>query len=112
MSSGAQLLGRITREWSAPGPLLVPLKTLFGEFARAFWEERIRLVPLGLTPGHCRVIAPSQVTHYHLTGDEGWASYEEIRQAFSARNRERAKDELTRGAKTSPLSRELIDAPV
>src|SRR4051812_39418781 len=112
MSSGAQLLGRIARESSAPGPLLVPLRTLFGGFARAFWEDEIPVVPLRLTPDHCRVIGPGQITHYQVTADEGWAAYADIRSAFSDRNQERARGASTRGAKTSPLPPALVDAPV
>jgi hypothetical protein len=111
MAGATTLLERMTGESSSPhGPLKTPVGDLFTAFARSFWTQGIRLDEGLDAHTDCRVVAADQVAAFGLTGDEGWVSYNRIREAFSVRNLRRGQSGSTHGAKTSILPEELVTA--
>jgi hypothetical protein len=109
MASGTELLERITAGRSSFGRLLAPLGSVVDPLARSYWETSVRPTPLPEAPDACLVVGARQVAHYHLTGSQGWASYEALRGAFAQRDHRRAMRGTGRGAKTGVLPRPLVD---
>jgi hypothetical protein len=109
VSTGTQLLDRLTAKSSRHGPLLAPLGEVLTPFARAFWPSGLRPEPLAVSADSCLVVESAHVRQYHRTGSTGWADYAAIVRRFEQNRRQRGS---ASGSNATVLPRELVDADV